>query len=163
MHFVQAHSLFLLSIMAACPAAQAQTSTPPAANPKTSANARLKLADEAFRALQDFRHKGLLLRFRDLPSQPLYKAAFQHAAQMHDALTLSEPLDRIIAQDRLREIPGVGEAIAAIIKRLHATGTHPGLERMREEVPQGVLDLLTVPGLRPDKIVKLLSAGTVKG
>src|SRR5712664_1465908 len=50
MHFVQAHSLFLLGIMAAYPAAQAQTSTAPATNPKTSANARLKLADEAFRA-----------------------------------------------------------------------------------------------------------------
>jgi DNA polymerase (family X) len=84
---------------------------------------------------------------------PFKAKAYARAAD--NLLTLSEPLDRLIAQDRLREIPGVGEAIAAIIKRLHETGTHPGLERMREEVPQGVLDLLTVPGLRPDKIVKL--------
>jgi DNA polymerase (family X) len=84
---------------------------------------------------------------------PFKAKAYARAAD--SLLTLSEPLDRLIAQDRLREIPGVGEAIAAIIKRLHATGTHPGLERMREEVPQGVLELLSVPGLRPDKIVKL--------
>jgi DNA polymerase (family X) len=84
---------------------------------------------------------------------PFKAKAYAHAAD--NLLTLSEPLDRIIAQDWLREIPGVGEAIAAIIKRLHATGTHPGLESMREEVPEGVLDLLTVSGLRPDKIVKL--------
>ncbi|MBV8755550.1 MAG: DNA polymerase/3'-5' exonuclease PolX [Hyphomicrobiales bacterium] len=84
---------------------------------------------------------------------PFKAKAYARAAD--NLLTLSEPLDRIIAQDRLREIPGVGEAIADIIKRLHATGTHPGLERMREEVPEGVLDLLTVPGLRPDKIIKL--------
>ena len=84
---------------------------------------------------------------------PFKAKAYARAAD--NLLTLSEPLDRLIAQDRLREIPGVGEAIAAIITRLHETGTHPGLERMREEVPEGVLDLLTVPGLRPDKIIKL--------
>lgn len=84
---------------------------------------------------------------------PFKAKAYARAAD--NLLTLSEPLDDVIAQDRLREIPGVGEAIADIVKRLHATGTHPGLERMRAELPQGVLDLLTVPGLRPDKIVKL--------
>ena len=51
MQFLQTHSLFLLGIMAAMlPLAQAQTSAAPAGNPKTSANAKLKLADEAFRA-----------------------------------------------------------------------------------------------------------------
>jgi two-component system, NtrC family, sensor kinase len=65
---------------------------------ETEATQSLATADEAFRALQDFRHKGLLLRFRDLPGQPLYKAAFQHAIQTHDALTLHEPLDRLLAQ-----------------------------------------------------------------
>ena len=84
---------------------------------------------------------------------PFKAKAYARAAD--NLLTLSEPLDDLIARDRLREIPGVGEAIADIITRLHATGTHPGLERMREEMPEGVLDLLTVPGLRPEKIVKL--------
>ena len=51
MQFLQAHSLFLLGLIAALlPSAQAQTSTASAANRKISANARLKLADEAFRA-----------------------------------------------------------------------------------------------------------------
>jgi protein O-GlcNAc transferase len=50
MQFLQAHTFFLLGIMAAYPPARAQTSNAPAANPKASANARLKLADEAFRA-----------------------------------------------------------------------------------------------------------------
>lgn len=50
MQFLRTHSLFLLGIMAMLPSAQAQTSTAPTSNPKTSANAKLKLADEAFRA-----------------------------------------------------------------------------------------------------------------
>jgi DNA polymerase (family 10) len=41
--------------------------------------------------------------------------------------TLTEPLAEVIHEERLREIPGVGEAIADIITRLHDTGTHPGL------------------------------------
>jgi DNA polymerase (family X) len=54
-------------------------------------------------------------------------------------LALSLSLDQVIAQDRLREIPGVGNAIAEIIKKLHATGTHPALEKMRHEIPRAFL------------------------
>lgn len=64
---------------------------------------------------------------------------------------LSLPLDPIIAQDRLREIPGIGDAIADIVKKLHPTGTHPALEKMRKEIPAGVLEMLTIPGLRADR------------
>ena len=70
-------------------------------------------------------------------------------------LALSLPLNQIIAQDRLREIPGIGDAIADIIKKLHATGTHPALEKMRKEIPPSVLEMLTIPGLRADKVIKL--------
>jgi DNA polymerase (family 10) len=70
-------------------------------------------------------------------------------------LALGLPLDRVIAQDRLREIPGVGDAIAEIIKKLHDTGTHPALEKTRKEIPAGVLEMLTVPALRADKVLKL--------
>ena len=66
--------------------------------------------------------------------------------------TLTEPLAEVIHEERLREIRGVGEAIADIITRLHDTGTHPGLEVMRNEIPAGVLEMLTVPGLRPEKV-----------
>jgi DNA polymerase (family 10) len=39
--------------------------------------------------------------------------------------------------------------------KLHRTGGHPSLERMRREIPEGVLEMLSVPGLRPDKVLKL--------
>src|SRR5438270_13063820 len=41
--------------------------------------------------------------------------------------TLTKSLAEVIAEDRLREIPGVGDAIAGIIARIRATSTHPGL------------------------------------
>lgn len=65
------------------------------------------------------------------------------------------PLDALIAEDRLTEIPGVGDAIADIITKFHREGTHPSLEKLRKEIPAGVLELLSVPGLRPDKVLRL--------
>ena len=83
---------------------------------------------------------------------PLRAKAYARAAD--NLLALSLPLGQIIAQGRLREIPGVGEAIADIIQKLHATGTHPALEKMRKEIPAGVLEMLTIPGLRAEKVIK---------
>ena len=76
---------------------------------------------------------------------PFRAKAYARAAD--NLLALSLPLDQVIAEERLREIPGIGEAIADIVKTLHATGTHPSLEKMRKELPAGVLEMLTVPGL----------------
>ena len=87
------------------------------------------------------------------PGNPYRAKAYARAAD--NLLTLSIPLEEVVAQDRLREIPGVGEAIADIITQLHSIGTHPTLEAMRKEVPESLLELLTIPGLRPDKILKL--------
>jgi DNA polymerase (family X) len=64
-------------------------------------------------------------------------------------------LERLVAEGRLQEIPGVGAAIADIITKLHQAGTHPSLESMRKDIPAGVLEMLSVPGLRPDKVLKL--------
>ncbi|MEA2896894.1 MAG: polymerase [Bradyrhizobium sp.] len=84
---------------------------------------------------------------------PYRSKAYSRAADSLAALPI--PLDRLIAEDRLTEIPGVGEAIADIVTKVHRTGTHPSLEKLRKEIPAGVLDLLAVPGLRPDKVLRL--------
>lgn len=52
-------------------------------------------------------------------------------------------------------MPGVGETIADIIEKLYRTGSHPTLEKLRDDVPTSVLEMLTIPGLRPDKVGKL--------
>ncbi len=54
-----------------------------------------------------------------------------------------------------RRFPGVGDAIADIITKLHKTGTHPSLEKLRKEIPEGVLEMLAVPGLRTEKVLRL--------
>ncbi|MCK1424802.1 DNA polymerase/3'-5' exonuclease PolX [Bradyrhizobium sp. 180] len=84
---------------------------------------------------------------------PYRAKAYANAADNLAALVV--PLHVLIEEDRLTEIPGVGEAIADIITKLYRTGTHPSLEKLRKEIPAGVLELLTVPGLRPEKVLKL--------
>ncbi len=84
---------------------------------------------------------------------PFRAKAYARAAD--NLLALSIPLETVIAHDRLQAIPGIGDAIADIIKKLHATCTHPALEKMRKEIPAGVVDMLTIPGLRTEKVVKI--------
>jgi DNA polymerase (family 10) len=84
---------------------------------------------------------------------PYRAKAYSRAADSLSALAI--PLNRLIEEDRLTEIPGVGEAIADIITKLHRTGSHPSLEKLRKEIPAGVLEMLTVPGLRPEKVLRL--------
>jgi DNA polymerase (family X) len=84
---------------------------------------------------------------------PYRARAYSRAAD--SLLALTEPLETLVADDRLQEIPGIGRAIADIITKLHRTGTHPSLETMRKEIPAGVLEMLDIPGLRPDKVLKI--------
>jgi len=83
---------------------------------------------------------------------PYRSKAYIRAAE--NLAAVSEPLERM-DEGRLQEIPGVGDAIADIVAKLHRTGTHPSLEKLRQEVPGGVLEMLSIPGLRPDKVLKL--------
>ena len=51
---------------------------------------------------------------------PYRARAYTRAAENLTALT--EPLANLVAHNRLKEIPGVGNAIADIITKLHKTG-----------------------------------------
>ena len=84
---------------------------------------------------------------------PYRSKAYTRAAE--NLLALTEPLEDLVAEGRLTEIPGVGDAIAGIITKLHKTGDHPSLQSMRKEMPADALKMLSIPGLRPDKVLKL--------
>jgi DNA polymerase/3'-5' exonuclease PolX len=64
---------------------------------------------------------------------PYRSKAYTRAAE--NLLALTEPLEDLVAEGRLTEIPGVGDAIADIITKLHKTGDHPSLQSMRKEMP----------------------------
>ena len=105
-------------------------------------------ASDVAKLLQEF---GQRTAFRG--GNPYRAQAYTRAAE--NLLALAEPLGEIVAEKRLREIPGIGDAIADIVTKLHKTGRHPVLDAMRKEIPEGALELLSVPGLRPEKALKI--------
>jgi DNA polymerase (family 10) len=84
---------------------------------------------------------------------PYRARAYGRAA---DNLALSPlPLEELVAEDRLKDIPGVGEALEAVILEIYQTGKSSRLEALRKGAPEGVLEMLRVPGLKADSIRKL--------
>jgi DNA polymerase (family 10) len=61
--------------------------------------------------------------------------AYRKVADEIDKLTM--PLADMVAQNRLREIPGVGDAIEKKIKEMLATGRLQALERVKAELTEG--------------------------
>ncbi len=71
--------------------------------------------------------------------------AYRRAAQVVSALT--EDLALLYQRGELDQLPGIGPALAQKIGDVLTTGTCPLLERLRREVPGGLLDLLALPGI----------------
>jgi DNA polymerase (family 10) len=69
-----------------------------------------------------------------------------------------EDVAALVATGRLREIRGIGDALARKISDLHLTGSTAVLARLRAELPPGVLDLLEVPELGPKRVAALHAA-----
>jgi hypothetical protein len=68
---------------------------------------------------------------------------------------LARPLEELVSEGALQTIPGVGTAIAKRIEALYRGEVDEPLERMRQRLPAGLLELQTIPGLRPKNILKL--------
>ena len=54
----------------------------------------------------------------------------------------------------LRAIPGVGEAIADKLDELFRTGQMGYYEKIRAQIPEGLVDMLAIPGVGPKTVSK---------
>ena len=66
--------------------------------------------------------------------------------------TLGRDIADVWREGKLREVPGVGKAIAEKMDELLRTGRLDFLERLQAEVPPSLAELLRVPDLGPKKI-----------
>ena len=90
----------------------------------------------------------------DVQGEIAYKGiAYRRAADQ--IAHLSEPIADIGQRGELRSIPGVGDAMEKKIGELLETGRLAYYERLQQEVPAGVLDLLSIPDVGP-KTARLL-------
>jgi DNA polymerase (family 10) len=59
------------------------------------------------------------------------------------------------ARAKLTDIPGIGKDLADKIVVIVETSSLPQLEEIRKEVPNGVVEMLRIPGLGPKKVANL--------
>jgi DNA polymerase (family 10) len=84
---------------------------------------------------------------------PFKVRAYQRAVRSIEHLPVE--LEQLMKEGKLREVPGVGEAIAKKITELLTTGRLEYYEKLRAEFPEGVITLLDIPGVGPKTAVKL--------
>ncbi|HKA18625.1 MAG TPA: DNA polymerase/3'-5' exonuclease PolX [Blastocatellia bacterium] len=79
--------------------------------------------------------------------------AYARAAQ--SVAEVSGDFGEIVEEKKLTQIKGIGGSLAGLIEDLYKTGRSSLLERLREELPEGVLTLSKIPGLNVKKIQAL--------
>lgn len=100
-----------------------------------SSNAELA---EIFRTIADL---------LDVLGEKFKPEAYRRAARSIESLT--EDIGAVAARGELQSIPGVGQAIAEKIEAYLRTGSIPYYEKLKHEVPPGLIDLMRLPGLGP--------------
>lgn len=91
---------------------------------------------------------ALLLELK--AANPFRVRAYRNAA--HALLNLDEDLSKIIQQNRLTELEGIGEDLAEKITLLALKGHLPFYEKLKRSIPAGLLELMRVQGLGPKKV-----------
>jgi DNA polymerase (family 10) len=84
---------------------------------------------------------------------PFKSRAYLNAARTIE--TLSEPLDKVVAEARLADIKGIGDALQQKITELVTTGKLQYYEDLKASIPPGLVAMLDIPGLGPKKIKAL--------
>ena len=81
---------------------------------------------------------------------PFKTRAYLHAAKALE--TLAEPLEKLIAEDRLVAVDGIGKATSEKIATLSTSGRLDYYDTLRDEFPPDILTLFEVQGLGGKKI-----------
>src|SRR2546423_12315787 len=84
---------------------------------------------------------------------PFKSRAYLNAARALEGM--SEPLDKVIAEERLAEVKGIGESIQKKICELVTTGKLAYYEELKAATPPGLVAMLEIPGVGPKKIKAL--------
>ena len=100
---------------------------------------------------------NILLKIADMlqikGDNPYKIRAYRTAAE--SIYHLDEDIAILYEKGRVREIPGIGDAVAGKIGEILKTGSCEYYDRLSKEFPAGLLDMLVVPGLG-HKSVKLI-------
>jgi DNA polymerase (family 10) len=90
---------------------------------------------------------GVLLELKG--ENPFKSRAYANAARALEGL--SEPLDKLLKEERLGEIKGIGEALQQKITALATTDKLPYYDELKASIPAGLLEVIQIPGVGPKK------------
>ena len=91
---------------------------------------------------------GLLLELKG--ENPFKSNAYYSAARTIESLT--EDVTELIASGRIRDLKGIGAALAEKLAELVGTGRLTYYEELKQIVPPGLLEMTAIPGMGPKKI-----------
>jgi DNA polymerase (family 10) len=94
---------------------------------------------------------GVLLELKG--ENPFKTRAYASAARTIEGL--NEPLARLVAEKRLGDIKGIGEALEQKITELVETGKLKYYDELKASIAPGLIEMLEIPGLGPKKIQAL--------
>ena len=92
---------------------------------------------------------GTLLELKG--ENPFKVRAYQTGARALEAIEDDE-LARLIAEEKLETVKGIGEALAQKITELHTTGRLGFFDKLKASIEPGLEEMLQIPGLGPKKI-----------
>ena len=95
---------------------------------------------------------GTLLELKG--ENPFKSRAYFNAARTVEMLG-EEELERLVREEKLREVRGIGSALGDKLKELVLTGRLPYYEELKASVPDGLLEILKIPGLGLRKVKAL--------
>jgi DNA polymerase (family X) len=93
--------------------------------------------------------------FLELKGENRFKSAAYRNAARAIAGAQSDDLAPALASGELAELKGIGPATLSTIRELVENGESRYLEQLRSEIPEGLLEMLRVPGLGTAKIQKI--------
>lgn len=84
-------------------------------------------------------------------ANPFRVRAYRNAARELEMLGVAAA-DMLARGEDLRELPGIGDDLAAKIAEIVATGSCKALEKLRHELPPTITQLLEIPRLGPKRV-----------
>jgi DNA polymerase (family 10) len=92
---------------------------------------------------------GTLLELQG--ESPFKSRAYYTGARVIAGLDTAS-LDELVRSGKLQTLKGIGSALAEKIGELMTTGHLAYYETLRQQVPAGLLEMLTIPGMGPKKV-----------
>jgi DNA polymerase (family 10) len=88
----------------------------------------------------------------ELHGEDRFKSRAYHIAARAVLGTDADDITPLYKSGKLRKLPGVGAATFSVLRELVETGDSSYFERLRENTPEGLLEMLRVPGMGTAKI-----------